>query len=129
LTSDNNPLDALYATSLAEATENDKPSVVFLGSYAHCPTDLCRASLSALKSIQPRYADRVNFLHFETHDLADPEQFSAAYQAWGLSTEPWFFFLDKKGRVLSRVEGGLDSTELDLLTRLTLGEQVTKPQP
>lgn len=129
LTSDPNPLEALYTTSLIEARDSGRPSVILLASPAHCPTDMCRAALSALKSLQGTYASRVNFLHFETHDLADPTQFSAAYEAWGLPSEPWFFFLDARGLVASRVEGGLDNTELDLLIRLALGEQVTKPQP
>ncbi len=128
LTSDPNPLEALYTTNLAEARASGQPSVILLASPAHCPTDLCRAALSSLKGLHGTYQDRVDFLHYETRDLDDPEQFSEAYEAWGLPSEPWFFFLDSRGLVASRVEGALDSTELDLLIRLALGEPVTQPQ-
>ena len=49
-------------------------------------------------------------------------------RAWGLPSEPWFFILDSRGLVQSRIEGPIDVTELDLLVRRSLGEEVTQPQ-
>ena len=128
LTSDEGPTEAFYTLSLDEALANGKPSVIYLGSPAHCRTDACKASLQSMKSVFGGYSDRVNFLHFETRDPSDPSAPSAAMRAWGLPSEPWFFILDSRGLVQSRIEGAIDVTELDLLVRRSLGQEVTQPQ-
>jgi hypothetical protein len=122
VTSDPQPDPELYRLTVAEAGRSRKPTVVFIGSPAHCASALCRASLAAVKQVKQSYGSRVNFIHIESRDLADPSQPSAAAQAWGLTTEPWLFVLDAGGRVAGRMEGGVDPTELQLFLDRTLGQ-------
>ncbi len=123
VSSDPNPDPDLYALTVAQAMESGKPTVVHFGSPAHCLTKLCEASLAALKQVKGTYGSRVNFIHIETRDLADPTQISATAQAWGLLSEPWTFVLDKAGRVNTRIEGGLDAGELGAVLVQKLGVQ------
>lgn len=129
LTSDPKPLEALYTRSLKEAKEAKQPAVVLFASPAHCPKPDCKATLDGMKAVQATRGSRATFIHVESRDAADPKQLSAAAKAWGLSSDPWLFVLDARGTVVARAEGGVDNTELDLLTGLALGEAVTKPQP
>jgi hypothetical protein len=123
ITSDPSPDPALYAMTVGQAMGSGKPTVVYFGSPAHCPTKLCEASLAALKQVKGQFGSQVNFIHVETRDRKDPTQISATAQAWGLPSEPWTFVLDKAGRVNTRIEGGLDALELEAVLRQKLGMQ------
>ena len=129
LTSDDKPVEALYPSSLADAKAAKQPAVVLFASPAHCASPVCKATLDGMKTVQAQLGSRARFIHVESRDPKNPSQFSAAAKAWGLATDPWVFVLDARGNVVARAEGGVDNTELDLLTRMALGEQVTKPQP
>lgn len=129
LTSDDKPVEALYTGSLADAKAAKQPAVVLFASPAHCASPpLCKATLDGMKAVQAQLGSRARFIHVESRDPQDPSQMSAAAKAWGLTTDPWVFILDARGSVVARAEGGVDNTELDLLTRMALGEAVTKPQ-
>lgn len=129
VTSDPKPLEALYTRGLKEAKEAKQPAVVLFASPAHCPKPDCKATLDGMKAVQATRGSRATFIHVESRDAADPSQLSAAAKAWGLSSDPWLFILDARGSVVARAQGGVDNTELDLLTGLALGEAVTQPQP
>jgi hypothetical protein len=121
LTSDPNPDPALYAQTVEAARTSGKPTVVFFGSPAHCPTDLCRAVLDEVKAVKSKYADRANFIHVETLDPANPASLVPAAAAWGVDAGPWVFVLDKRGLIAVRIEGGTDRTELELWVQRLLG--------
>jgi hypothetical protein len=92
-------------------------TVVVFGSEAHCPTPVCRATLTEVKAVMTdaRYKGKVNFIAVESHDLKNPSELSASAKAWGLPSEPWTFVLNRNGGVSVRVEGGLERSELSLL--------------
>jgi hypothetical protein len=123
ITSDANPDPDLYRLTMQQATTNGRPTVIFLGSPKYCPTDICQGTLGEIKAMKTQYGDRVNFIHIETHDLANPKQFSPAAQAWHLPSEPWTFLLDKDGHIVNRIEGPLSRVELDLLLKRLLSGQ------
>jgi hypothetical protein len=121
ITSDPSPDPGLYDETLAQALQSGMPVVVHFGSPGHCSSPLCAATLAEIKAVAASYGDRVRFLHVETRDAADPTELTAATEAWRLPSEPWTFVLDRNGRVRTRVEGGLDRTELELLLDRMLG--------
>jgi hypothetical protein len=120
VTSDPQPDPELYRMTVAQALDSGRPTVVFLGSPAHCDTDACSATLREIKATRAKYASRVNFIHIETRDLADPASVSPAAEEWHLPSEPWTFILDKSGLVANRIEGPIDQVELGLLLDRTL---------
>ena len=50
---------------------------------------------------------------FIEHAATDPLQLAPAMTAFGLSTEPWLFLLDRNGVVVYRVEGLFTVDEID----------------
>ncbi len=121
VTSDADPDPDLYSLSLADAIATQKPTVVLFGSPEHCASDVCRATLDEMKDVKQIYGSQANFIHVETHDLSEPDQMTATFDEWHLPTEPWTFVFDDQGRIQARVEGPLDSTELELLVKRALG--------
>ncbi len=121
LTSDPNPDPDLYALSIEQARTSGKPTIIVFGSPAHCPTDLCRAVLDEVKSVKLKYQDRVNVIHVETHEPANPANLTPAAAAWGVGSGPWVFILDSDGLIATRMEGSTDRTELELWVQRLLG--------
>lgn len=115
LTSDPDPIEALYTRSVADAKAEGKAAVVLFASPAHSDDPACAANLSRLKRAQADAGEGVVFVHVESRDLDDPEQLSQTARQWGLTGEPWTFIIGKRGFVGARVEGELSTVELDLL--------------
>jgi hypothetical protein len=128
LTSDEKPVEALYTGTLAEAKAAGKAAVVLFSSPGNCRAAVCQATLDAMKSVQAQLGSRATFIHVESRDMANPAELSAAAKSWGLPGELWLFVIDPRGSIVARAEGGVDADEMGLLTRMALGESVTKPQ-
>lgn len=115
ITSDPEPLEALYETSLADAVAERTGAVVLFASPAHCDTPACAATLEELKQVQRTIGSQTTFIHVESRDLDNPDELSATARAWGLEDEPWTFVINKRGYIGARVKGELGATELQLL--------------
>ncbi len=110
LTSALTPNPAFYEMSLADALTSGKPTVLLFATPAFCQTRFCGPAYEITSELQQKYGDRVNFIHVEIYaGLPDPAatnwEVAPAMTAFGLSTEPWLFLLDRNGMVVYRVEG------------------------
>jgi hypothetical protein len=110
LSSSLTPNPAFYEQSLADAMSNGKPTVLLFATPAFCQTRFCGPAYEITSELQRKYADQVNFIHVEIYSgLPDPSannwEIAPAMTAFGLTTEPWLFILDRKGVVVYRVEG------------------------
>jgi hypothetical protein len=118
LTSALTPNPAFYEHTLAEAMTNGKPTVLLFATPAFCQTRFCGPAYEITSELQAKYDDQVNFIHVEIYTgLPDPSannwQLAPAMTAFGLSTEPWLFLLDRNGVVVYRVEGLFTVDEID----------------
>jgi hypothetical protein len=110
LTSALTPNPAFYEQSLATAMSNGKPTVLLFATPAFCQTRFCGPAYEITSELQAKYGDQANFVHVEIYTgLPDPSannwELAPAMTAFGLSTEPWIFLLDRNGVVVYRVEG------------------------
>lgn len=102
----------LHQISIADAVTNGKPTVILFATPRFCTTRTCGPSHQVVMSLARNYADRVNFIHvevfknFETFEVAD------AMREWNLETEPWLFFVDQRGKIVDRYEGGITAKEI-----------------
>ncbi len=117
LTSAPKPNQAFYRLSLDQAIASGRPSLVQFSTPAFCSSRLCGPAYDVMNQVYPAYADRLNFVHVEVYkDLPNPDlskpQIADAMTAWGLTTEPWTYLLDKNGVVAWRVEGLVTADEL-----------------
>lgn len=61
---------------------------------------------------------RVRFIHVEVYTDNDPAKgYNRWMQQWHLTTEPWTFVVDRRGRVSARFQGALAVGELERAVR------------
>ncbi len=118
LTSAPDPNPALYQLSLAEAVNNQKPTVLLFATPAFCQSRFCGPAYDTLSNLQQQYGDRVNFIHLEVFGgLPNPAnsgfKVSPYVEAFKLQSDPWLYFIDEQGTVRYRVEGLFTGTEVE----------------
>jgi hypothetical protein len=118
LSSATEPNPAFYQLRLSQAISNGKPTVLLFATPAFCQTRLCGPSYDTVSDLQKKYGDALNFVHVEIYTgLPNPAatnyQLDPAMTAFGLSTEPWIFVIDKTGTITWRVEGLVTNDEIE----------------
>lgn len=118
LTSALKPNPALHQLSLAEALANGKPTVVLFATPAFCQTRFCGPAYDIISDVQTRYGDTVNFVYVEVYTgLPNPAannwEMAPAMAAFGLTTEPWVYVIDRQGTIVHRVEGLVTVKEIE----------------
>ena len=118
LTSATTPDPAFYRFSLDEAIANGKPTMLLFATPAFCQSRLCGPSYEVVEQAYRDFGDTVNFIHIEVYSgLPNPAatnwQVVPAMQAFGLSSEPWVFFIDRAGTVIYRIEGLVTAEEIE----------------
>ena len=112
ISSDAEPVEAFYETSIADAIAAKEPFVVAFATPKFCATQQCGPTLDRLKPIAARHPD-VTVINVEPYQLestetglqpvttGDPPQLTPAQATldWRLPTEPWVFVVDRNGVV------------------------------
>jgi hypothetical protein len=127
LTTAPQPNPAFYQLSIVEALANGKPTLILFSTPAFCTSRLCGPVYDVVSAVQPRYAQAVNFVHIEVYSgLPDPSAndwaLAPAMTAFGLTTEPWTFFIDVDGVIVHRVEGLVTPDEIKQHLELLLND-------
>jgi hypothetical protein len=114
ISTDDEPVEAFYETSIADALAAGKPFVVVFATPKFCRTEQCGPTLDRVKPIAAAHPD-VTFINVEPYQLepvdgqlqpvlsGDPPDLTAApaTDAWHLVSEPWVFVVDGDGIVTS----------------------------
>jgi hypothetical protein len=111
LSTDTDPVEAFYTTSVADALAAGKPFVLVFATPKFCTSAQCGPTLDKVKPIADAHPE-VTFINVEPYQLEDVEgqlqpvldangnlQSTAATDEWGLLTEPWIFAVDGTGTV------------------------------
>ena len=110
VSTDDQPVDAFYETSIADALAAKEPFVVVFATPKFCTTAQCGPTLERIKPIAAAHPD-LTFINVEPYELqevdgqlqpvltGDPAQLTPApaTEAWGLVAEPWVFVVDGNG--------------------------------
>ncbi len=117
LSSATTPNPAFYRVSLAQAIASGKPTVLLFATPAFCQTRMCGPAYDVVSAVQQKVGDAANFIHVEVYSgLPNPAangfQLDLAMKAFGLTTEPWVFLIDKNGVIAYRVEGPITAGEI-----------------
>jgi hypothetical protein len=112
------PNAAFYRASLAQAITSGKPTVLVFATPAFCQTRMCGPAYDVVSAVQKQKGDAANFIHVEVYSgLPNPAangfQLDVAMKAFGLTTEPWVFLIDKNGVITWRVEGPVTEEEIE----------------
>lgn len=115
----------LHRVSVAGALAAHRPFVVVFATPAFCRSRICGPVLDLVLGLEPRYRDRVEFIHIEPYELELARQgrlqLGPAARAWGLPSEPWVFVVGADGRIAARLEGIFSAEELEAAIRRVAG--------
>lgn len=122
------PRPELHERTIAEALDAGRPAVVVFATPAFCQTRFCGPMVDAVVApLVPDYKNRVSFIHIEPYELDEARAGKLvpvpAMAQWGLTTEPWVFVLDAKGRVAAKFEGVASQDEVRAALDRALGSK------
>ena len=112
LSSGENPLPTLYDQTVAEALGNGLPTVVMFATPAFCQTELCAPVVASLEAVEQQMGGLANLIHLEIYSDFETLKPAEEVGAWGLSSEPWTFIMDKEGKVVARLGGPASPREI-----------------
>lgn len=104
------PPDDLHDVDLASVLGR-RPVALLFATPALCRSRVCGPVADEAEQLSKAYGDKVAFIHNEVYVENDyAKGLRPQMRAFGLTTEPWLFTLDRHGRVAARLEGafGID---------------------
>ena len=126
LSSAHEPEPDLYTTSIANALNQGRPTMVVFSTPAFCTSATCGPQVETVSEVQGKYGDRASFIHVEVYDNPHEVQgdldkaiTSPIMDEWGLTSVPewtnesWVFVMDREGKVTARFEAYSTATELE----------------
>lgn len=134
LSSAHEPDPDLYATSIADALGQGRPTMVVFATPSFCTSATCGPQVATVSQVRQKYADRASFIHVEVYenphevegDLSRART-SPIMDEWGLTSVPewtnesWVFVMDADGVVTARFEAYSTAAELEAALKDVLG--------
>lgn len=111
----------LYQLTIAEALDNDLPTVVVMASPAFCTNAVCGPQVDVLHDLKENFKGQANFIHVDLYDNPHEIQgdldlaiLSPTVLEWRLPSTEWSFVIDRAGIVTGRFEGFATLDELTM---------------
>ena len=123
------PPDPWHTATVADGLARHRPMVLYFGAPGFCTTRTCGPTVQVLQQLARRYGARLLFEHIETRippGLSGPA--NPAFDAFGLQTDPWVYFVNASGIVADRFEGPVTVDELASAAEGTLAGRVPAVQ-
>jgi hypothetical protein len=99
------PPDDMHRYNLADVL-GKKPVVLVFATPALCESRVCGPALDVAYQVEKQHPGQAVFIHMEIYNDNDPNKgFRPQVTAWHLPTEPWIFAIDRKGKIVDRIEG------------------------
>lgn len=124
VSTDKQPAERFYATSVAAAVAAGKPFVLVFATPAFCQTAICGPTLETVKKVSTDYPG-LTFINVEPYqmkfengslqpalDASGQLQAAAWTEAFGLNTEPWVFVVGSDGTIRAKFEAVVGADEL-----------------
>ena len=125
LSTDADPVEAFYGTSVADAIAAEEPFLLAFATPKFCTSAQCGPTLDKLKPVAEAHPG-VTFINVEPFQLEyvdgqlqpvldanDQLTAAPATSEWGLLSEPWVFVVDSAGIVQGSFEGVVGEAELE----------------
>jgi hypothetical protein len=122
------PPDSWHTETVAQGLAQHRPMVLYFGDPAYCPSKTCGPTRDIVQQLCAQFCSRMLFEHIETYYPAGPPGPTAhvnpAFDAFGLQTDPWVYFVNGSGVVSDRYEGPVTLDELVQSAQGTLAGMV-----
>lgn len=124
LSTDDEPVERFYTTSIADALEAGEPFVLVFATPKFCASAQCGPTLDRIKPVVAAHPD-LTVINVEPYELQDVDgqlqpvlddgqlTLVEAATAWRLLSEPWVFVVDGDGIISASFEGILSADELE----------------
>jgi hypothetical protein len=109
-----NPGPELHTTTIADTIAKGKPALVLFAVPGYCTSRLCGPEIEIMRKLYPDWESKVEMIHVEFYKnpgTANPTPVDTVNE-WGLKSEPWFFLIDKNGKIAAKFEGPTSMKEL-----------------
>jgi hypothetical protein len=107
------PPDSMHEVDFADAV-GKRPVILVFATPALCQSRVCGPVVDIAEQVKAEHKGDAAFIHMEIYkDNELSKGFRPQVVAWGLPTEPWAFAIDKKGRIVARLEGAFSARELE----------------
>ena len=107
------PPDNWHTTTIAQGVAQHRPMVLYFGEPGFCVSEVCGPVVKILQQLCTTYCDKLLFEHIEVRVPPGSQgPFNPAYVGFGLSSEPWIYFVNSAGIVADRFEGPVTVDEL-----------------
>jgi hypothetical protein len=115
------PSEEMHTTTIKEAIEAGRPTLVLFAVPGFCTSRLCGPEYEIMRKLYPEWKNRVEFIHVEFfEDPGTNKIVTQAAKEWGLRTEPWFFLIGPDGKIAAKFEGPTSMQELvEAMTKVT----------
>lgn len=99
------PPSDLHEADFADVV-GEKPVALLFSTPQLCQSRVCGPVTDIAVQLDSEYGDRMTFIHQEVfRDNEIAKGLRPQLQSFGLTTEPWLFTFDARGRVAARLEG------------------------
>jgi hypothetical protein len=122
------PPDSMHDQNLADVL-GKKPVILLFATPALCQSRVCGPVVDIAEELKAESRGQAVFIHQEIYrdnsiapgclEGTRPESqcFRSQVIAYHLPTEPWAFAIDRKGKIVARIEGAFSKTELEAALR------------
>jgi hypothetical protein len=114
------PDPRLHQVRIADAIAQGRPQVIVFATPKFCTSRMCGPVVDVVRTLLPRYGDRVIFTHQEIWQDLSAQKLSPTVVEWSLPSEPWIFVVDAKGIIRAKFEGLTTARELETALKATL---------
>jgi len=95
-----------------------KPVVLLFATPALCTSRVCGPVVDIAEEVKSERPDDADYIHMEIYNDNDPNKgLRPQVQAWGLKNEPYLFAIDRRGRIVDRLDGAFSANELRAAVR------------
>ncbi|MGA8217015.1 MAG: hypothetical protein WB771_00490 [Solirubrobacterales bacterium] len=115
------PPDDMHSDDFANVV-GKKPVVLLFATPALCQSRVCGPVTDVTEQVKQEFGDKVAFIHQEVYKnnrISDGPR--PQMRAFHLSTEPWAFVIDKRGKVSTVLQGPFSVQELEAAVRKVAG--------
>jgi hypothetical protein len=115
------PPDSMHEVDLADALDRHRPVILLFSTPALCESRVCGPVTDVAEQVKAEYGDHADFIHMEIYTENDLNKgLRPQVRAWGLQNEPFLFAIDRRGRIVDRLDGAFSAAELEAVTRKAL---------
>jgi hypothetical protein len=120
------PPDPWHTATIADGLAQHRPMVLYFGDPALCAA--CGPTVKVLEQLATKYGDQLLFEHIEDDYPAgaakETRKANPAFDAFGLQTDPWVYFVSGGGVISDRFEGPVSLSELQAAADGTLAGRI-----